>query len=478
MRKIFRPLLAFASVLALASSAFAADAAKPNVLLILMDNLGYGELGVYGGGATRGAATPRIDKLAAEGLRLTNFNVEAQCTPSRASLLTGRYPIRSGNPEVPVTTPRYGLVQWEVTLAKMLGDAGYTTAAFGKWHLGRTAGRYPTDMGFDEWVGIPNSSDESNWPNNAMFRADAHPAIELAYVMQGRKGAAPEKLKLYDHQARRLIDGELTERTVDFMQRSVKAGKPFFAYVPYTMVHHPMLPHPDFDGKSGNGVWGDTLMQIDAYTGRLLDALDKMGVAKNTLVIFMSDNGPEMMEPWRGSAGPWRGSYFTGLEGSLRVPFIARWPGHIPAGRVSNEIVHEMDIFPTLANFGGGVVPSDRPIDGVNQGDFLLGKKDKSNRDGFVVYVGKEIFGVKWRDWKMMSKEMDSGEAPIKQYSIPHIYNLLLDPREERPMTNTYENFWVVNPLVQILAEHMASLKKYPPIAPGTPDPYTPPTSP
>ncbi len=478
MRNLLRAFALAAASLVLAANAVAADVSKPNVLLILMDNLGYGELGAYGGGITRGAPTPRIDQLAADGLRLTNFNVEAQCTPSRAALLTGRYAIRSGNPEVPVMTPLYGLTQWEVTMPKMLGEVGYTTAAFGKWHLGRTKGRFPTDLGFDEWYGIPNSSDESNWPDNAMFRGDSHPAVKLTHVMQGRKGEEPKEVKLFDHQERRLIDDELTEKTIDFMQRSVKANKPFFAYVPYTMVHHPMLPHPDFDGKSKNGVWGDVLMQIDAYTGRLLDEVDKLGIADNTIVIFTSDNGPEMMEPWTGSAGPWRGSYFTALEGSLRAPFIMRWPGKVAEGRVSNEIVHEMDLFTTFANISGGKVPTDRAIDGIDQTAFFTGKQGQSNRDSVVVYVGKELFGVKWHDWKMMSKEMDSGEKPIKQYSIPHIYNLLLDPREERPMTNTYENFWVVRPLVQVLAEHMASLKKYPPIAPGTPDPYVPPTAP
>jgi arylsulfatase len=184
-----------------------------------------------------------------------------------------------------------------------------------------------------------------------------------------------------------------------------------------------------------------------------------------------------MVEPWVGSAGPWRGTYFTGLEGSLRVPFIMRWPGKVPAGRVSNEIVHEMDLFTTFATISGGKVPTDRAIDGVDQTAFFTGKQEQSNRDSVVIYVGKELFGVKWRDWKMMSKEMDTGTSPIKQYSIPHIYNLLLDPREERPMTNALENFWVVHPLANVLLEHMTSLKKYPPIAPGTPDPYSPPTA-
>ena len=190
LRKRITALLASAALLASPAIAKAPPAtpAKPNILIILMDNLGYGELGVYGGGVLRGAPTPRIDRLAGEGLRLTNFNVEAQCSPSRAALMTGRYAIRSGNPTVPISTPRYGLVQWEVTLAEMLSDAGYATGAFGKWHLGQTAGRFPTDQGFDEWYGIPNSSDESNWPDNPMFRPNSSPEATPEYVMAGRKG--------------------------------------------------------------------------------------------------------------------------------------------------------------------------------------------------------------------------------------------------------------------------------------------------
>jgi len=152
-----------------------AQTPKPNIVLVLMDNFGWGELGVYGGGILRGAPTPRIDKLASEGMRLLNFNVEASCTPSRAALMTGRYAVRTGNSTVPLETPLYGLVQWEVTMAEMLGDAGYASAWYGKWHLGHTKGRFPTDQGFDEWYGIPNSSDEALWVDNPRYRPDSDP---------------------------------------------------------------------------------------------------------------------------------------------------------------------------------------------------------------------------------------------------------------------------------------------------------------
>ena len=439
-----------------------------------MDNLGYGELGCYGGGILRGAPTPRIDRLASEGTRLLNFNVEAQCTPSRAALMTGRYAIRTGNASVPIDTQLYGLVQWEYTMPKMLSDVGYATSAFGKWHLGHTEGRFPTDQGFDEWYGIPNSTDEAAWPGNPMYRPDSDPFAAPEYVMESKKGESPKRIKIYNLAERRVIDRELTDKAKEFMVRHADAGQPFFVYLPYTMVHIPVLAHPEFEGTTGNGFWADALAQIDAYTGELLDTLETLGVTENTIFIFTSDNGPEMLEPYTGWSGPWRGTYFTGLEGSLRVPFIIRWPGKIPAGRVSNEIVHEFDLFTTIASIVGGKVPTDRVIDGVDQSSFLLGEQSKSNRDGFVIYVGYEIFGVKWQNWKMMLKELKTGTGPIEQWSIPRFFNLYLDPTEEHALSYEIEYLWVRFPANKILTAHMASLTKHPPIKPGTQDPYVP----
>ena len=265
-----------------------------------MDNFGYGELGVYGGGITRGAPTPRIDSLAAEGIRLTNFNVEVQCTPSRAALMTGRYAIRSGNGSVPITTGMYGLTQWEITMPEMLSDVGYATGMFGKWHLGHTEGRFPTDQGFDEWYGIPNSTDESLWPDQQQFnrvvKEKLSPYAVPEYIYEGERGSAPNKVKIYDSLARLEIDRECTDRAKDFIRRQAEAGRPFFAFLPYTQTHMPVVPSKEFAGKSGNGDWGDVLMQIDAYTGELLDTVDELGIADNTIFIFTSDNGPEMLQ--------------------------------------------------------------------------------------------------------------------------------------------------------------------------------------
>jgi len=474
-----RVMLAIILVVIFSVSVEAAES-KPNIVLIFMDNFGYGELGVYGGGITRGAPTPRIDTLAEEGIRLTNFNVEAQCTPSRSALMTGRYAIRSGNGSVPITTGMYGLTQWEITMAEMLSDAGYATGMFGKWHLGHTKGRFPTDQGFDEWYGIPNSTDESLWPDQPQFnevvKENLSPYAVPEYIYVGKKGSDPKKLKIYDSAERPEIDRECTDRAKEFIKRQAKAGKPFFAFLPYTQTHMPVTPSKEFAGKSGNGDWGDVLMQIDAYAGELLDTLNALGIADNTIFIFTADNGPEMLPGHNGWSGPWRGSYFTGLEGSLRVPFIMRWSGKVPAGLVSNEIVHEMDLFPTLANIIGGTVPDDREIDGVDQTDFFFGKQEKSNRDGLIVYVGNDLFGIKWRNWKMMFKEVERGTDEKKTFDFPRFFNLYNDPKEEYPLTKaTAGHFWVRWPMAELLKAHLASLKHEPPIISGTPDPYTPP---
>jgi arylsulfatase len=452
---------------------------QPNIVLVFMDNFGYGELGCYGGGITRGAPTPRIDRLADEGIRLTNFNVEAQCTPSRAALMTGRYAIRSGCGSVPITTGLYGLTQWEVTMAEMLSDAGYITGMFGKWHLGHTEGRFPTDQGFDEWYGIPNSTDESLWPEQAQFNAvvgeNLSPYAVPEYIYEAKKGSAPTKLKVYDSAMRPEIDREITNRAKEFIKRHGKSGKPFFAFLPYTQTHMPVVPSKEFAGKSGNGDWGDVLMQIDAYTGELLDTIEELGIAENTIFIFTSDNGPEMLPGHNGWSGPWRGSYFTGLEGSLRVPFIMRWPGKVVAGRVSNEIVHEMDLYRTFAGAAGGKVPDNRVIDSVDQIAFFQGKQEKSNRDAFIVYVGNDMFGVKWRNWKMMFKEVERGTDEKKTFDFPRFFNLYNDPKEEYPLTKaTAGHFWVRWPMGELLTAHVASLAEEPPITPGTPDPYKP----
>jgi arylsulfatase A-like enzyme len=446
---------------------------RPNIVFLLMDNLGYGEPGCYGGGVTRGAPTPRIDRLAAEGTRLTNFNVEAQCTPSRSAIMTGRFSIRSGTHSVPLGEGVEGLTQWEVTIAELLSGVGYATGHFGKWHLGSTDGRLPNDQGFDEWYGIPRTTDEAFWPSDQGAKAAGAPTEQ---IMEGRKGEKSRALADYDLNERRLIDAEITRRTIDFMTRSTSAGKPFYAYVPFTQVHFPTLPNPAFAGKTGFGDFPDALAEMDAHVGDILDAVDRLGVRDNTIVVFTSDNGPEATWPWQGSSGPWRGYYFTHMEGSLRVPFIIRWPDRVPAGRTSNEIVHEVDTFATFASIAGTTIPSDRPIDGVDQRDFLRGKSENSSREGFPVFVADRLEAVKWRNWKIVfyDEQRDWWTPPLK-LGQPKAFDLITDPKEEYPATGL-RSTWVAGPAMNIVADFEKSLKKYPPIAPGTPDPYTPAT--
>ncbi len=434
---------------------------KPNIVLVLMDNFGYGEVGVYGGGVMRGAPTPNIDSIAAEGFQLTNYNVEAECTPSRAALLTGRYGIRTRLRKG--QEPRgvwYGIAKEEITLAEMLTDKGYATGMFGKWHLGDTEGRYPTDQGFDEWIGLPRSSDRAFWPDSTSF--DTTAGVPFTHVMSAKRGEKPKELEVYGRKKRATIDREITDQAIDFIERQAKAEKPFFAYLPYTQTHEPVDPHPDFHGKTGNGKFADVLAQTDAYVGELLATIDKLGLKENTIFIFTSDNGREGVPRSFGFTGPWRGGMFSPYEGSLRVPFLIRWPGKIPAKQVSNDIVHSIDLFPTIAKIIGTALPTDRTMDGVDQSGFFKGETGKSARESVMIYIGNDLFGLKWRNWKILFKDIDSDSYAIRNLAYPSVYNLLVDPKEEVPELNYLNDTWVDGPLYKVLEAFEASLEADP----------------
>jgi arylsulfatase A-like enzyme len=468
--------------LSCAANAQSPTAAKPNIVFILVDNLGYGELGVYGGGILRGAPTPRIDKLASEGTRLLNFNVEAQCTPSRSALLTGRFSIRSGTYKVTEGIPD-GLTLWEITIAELLSGQGYATGMWGKWHLGSAEERLPQHQGFDEWYGIPRTYDEAMWSaqnqTNGMWPSVGNKQgwnskiAPLEPIYEARKGEKAQQVGELTLEARRTMEAEITDRAVAFIKRNAAEHKPFYAYVSSSMVHMPTLPNPEFAGRTGNGDWADCLAEMDYRTGEILDAIHNAGIDDNTIVVFASDNGPEATDPWEGDSGPWRGTYFTAMEASLRAPFIIRWPGHIPAGRVSNEIVHIVDMYPTLARVGGAKTPTDRPIDGIDQLDFFLGKQENSNREGFPAYVGDRLYAVKWHNWKMHLVWQVNMYDPPLTLPEPKIINLLTDLKEERDLNAKAS--WLAVPITKMLMEWESSLRKYPPIKMGTPDPYIPP---
>jgi arylsulfatase A-like enzyme len=442
---------------------------KTNIILVLADNLGWGELGCYGGGAIRGAPTPRIDALAKQGIQLLNFNVESDCVPTRSALMTGRHPVRTGALQsVPAGLPQ-GLIPWEITIAELLSKAGYATGMFGKWHLGDKEGRYPKDKGFDEWYGIPRTTNESMFTEQVGFDPEV---VDVPYVMEGFKEKPAEKKEIYDLEMRRRIDGVLTEKSCDFIRRKVAAAEPYFLYVPLTQLHFPTLPHRDFEGQTKKGDFADSMIELDARVGQILDTLNETGTQDDTLFIFASDNGPEYRRPWRGSAGMWTGTYHTSMEGSLRVPFIARWPGKISPGSISNEIFHVVDIYSTLAAVAETSVPQDRPIDGVNQLPFLKGETQTSAREGFVYFIKNEMRAAKWRDWKMhfvWEKEPNEGANHLE---TPYLFNLVQDPKEETDVSSTQG--WVRGPIRKMINAFQATLKDTPPIPPGAPDDFLP----
>lgn len=438
---------------------------QPNIVLIVADNLGWGELGCYGGGALRGAPTPRIDKLAQQGLLLHNFNVESDCVPTRSALMSGRHPIRTGCLQsVPPGLPQ-GLKRTEITLAQLLSQRGYATAHYGKWHLGDIEGRHPSDRGFDEWYGIPRTTDESQFTSSVGY----DPGVaDLPHIMEGRCGEPSRNVKLYDLDSRRTIDEELVERSVNFIERQRAAGKPFFLYLPMVHLHFPTLPHRDFAGKSGVGDFADSMMEMDYRVGQICDALQRLDIEEETLLIFCSDNGPEFRAPYRGTAGPWRGTYHTAMEGSLRVPFIVRWPGRIAPGRTSNEMVHVTDLYATLAALAGASLPQDRPIDGINQLPFLLGEQETSLREGFLFYIKNELRAVKWRDWKLhfyWEPEVNEGKGKLES---PYLFNIKSDPKEETDVL--VFNTWVMGPMLRMVKAFNESVQAHPNTVPGAPD--------
>ena len=441
---------------------------QPNIVFFFWDNFGWGELGCYGGGVLRGAPTPRIDALAAEGLKLLNFNVEAQCTPSRSALLTGRHAIRSGTQAVPITGGPDGLTRWEVTIAQALSDAGYATGMWGKWHLGSDPeNRSPVDFGFDEAVWCPRTADEVLWTMQSYFpngEVTAEPyagatkiPLEPEPIYSRKKGEKHEVVATYDAEFRAGFDRKITEWASDFMQRSKEAGKPFYVYLPYTQVHIPPIPDPEYAGKTKRGNWADILTQMDDFTGVILDKLDELGIADDTIVVWASDNGADTtyrfpaIDPdpvggqWHGFSGPWRGGLFTALEGSNRTPCIVRWPGKVPAGKVSNELVHEVDWYTTLLNAAGAKVPGDRMIDGMDMRDFLLGDAEESGRDIVLCLQGNRLQAAKWHQWKVHLFKQDDFYSTWSPLNMPLLYNLEWDPREEHQVD--FPHGWVAHPI-------------------------------
>ncbi|MCP5045177.1 MAG: arylsulfatase [bacterium] len=446
-----------------------ADERRPNVVLMLSDNLGFGELGSYGGGTLRGAPTPRLDQLADQGLRFTNFNVEVECTPSRSALMTGRHPVRSGTWRAANAGLPGGLAPWEVTIAEGLSKAGYDTAMFGKWHLGDSKGRYPTDQGFDQWWGFPFSTNVASDSVQVGF----DPAVaKIPQLLEGVRGEPVREVEPYTLDNRPLIDERIAARSIAFLREHADDERPFFLFVSWSLMHHPYLPHPDFAGRSGNGPFADMMLEHDHRTGQILDALEELGIAGDTLVVYASDNGPDSAHyPVVSNSGPYRGYLGSAFEGSIRTPLIARWPGRIEPGRVSNEIVAMVDLYPTIADLAGVEMPGDREIDGITQSPLLLGESDHSARESVLFFSGRTLLAVKWRRFKVFLTGDDPSpkNRAWRRLWAPLIYNVEQDPREEFDIT--LDNLWLLQPAVRKIYEFLFSVDKEGLILPGAEKP-------
>jgi uncharacterized sulfatase len=422
------------------------SAPKPNVIVVYCDDLGYGDIGCYGSTAIR---TPHVDRLAGQGLRATDFYAcSGICAPSRAGLLTGRYPFRSGMTGNPYpadearaqTAIRHfgnqmaafgsmdqheqyytaGLSDRELTLAQALKAAGYYTAMIGKWHLGDFSGQpqfNPRRFGFDRYFGVPHSNDMRPCP---LFRDER---MEVADVL----GILPS------------ITGRYTAEAVDVIETA--RGRPFFLYLAHTMPHQPLAASEAFAGRSSAGRFGDAVEELDWSVGQIVAALDRTGVADDTLLIFTSDNGPW----YEGSAGALRGGKGQSYDGAFKVPFVARWPRRIGAGRVTGELLTNLDLFPTLLALAGLALPRDRVIDGVDVLGVLDGSAIRSPRESFFYYHYDELQAVRFRQWKYIRHTnryvwpvpLDGEALPsrlgLKQLGpdrMPLLYDLRSDPGE------------------------------------------------
>ena len=401
-------------------------AERPNVVLIFVDNFGNGDLGCFGSTLHR---TPHVDRLAKEGLKLTSFYVSSGvCTPSRASLMTGCYPrrinmhVNGANGAVIRPLDPRGLNPDETTIAEVLGSAGYATGIFGKWHLGDQPEFLPTRQGFDEFFGIPYSDDMTK---------DKLPAIwpELPLMRGERVIEAPPD--------RDFLVKRCTDEVVSFIERHRE--QPFFVYVPHTMpgsTPHP-FSSPAFRGNSRNGAYGDAVEELDWSTGQILAALDRLQIAKKTLVIWTSDNGAVQRNPPQGSNAPYRGHGYDTSEGAMRMPCVVRWPGKIPAGQTCDELCSTMDWLPTLATISGAALPR-QPIDGGDISSLLFGEagaKSHWDEQGFAYYFMDQLQAVRSGPWKLYlpiaGKYLNLGRKTAPDPSTLQLFDVRHDVHED-----------------------------------------------
>lgn len=413
--------------------------AQPNVIIIFIDDEGYGDVGCYG---ATGFQTPHIDQMASDGIRFTNFYAaQPVCSASRAGLMTGCYPNRIGIAKALFPKHKIGLHQNEYTIGEMFQDQDYATACFGKWHLGWQQEFLPLQHGFDEFVGLPYSNDM--WPRSN---------VTGEKLPQGKGRARFPELPLIEGDESigtitSMADQDMlttlyTEKAVDFINR--KSEDPFFIYLAHTMAHIPLGVSDKFKGKSEQGLYGDVMMEIDWSVGEVIKALEENDLTENTIVIFTTDNGPWLnFGNHGGSAGGLREGKLTNWEGGQRVPCVMKWPTTIPAGKVCNQLACTVDLLPTLASLTEGEL-SDNDIDGVDITSLLKGEFDTKPRETILYYFGQNnLNAVRKDNWKLVlphtyktyegkpGKDGASGWTGKKVVETPELYNLRRDPAEQ-----------------------------------------------
>ncbi len=404
-----------------------APASRPNFVIVLADDLGYGDLGCQGHPTIR---TPRIDRLAAEGLRFTQFYAAAEvCTPSRVGLLTGRLPIRGGlhcgARRVLFPDSKGGIADEETTLAEALVPLGYHAACIGKWHLGHEPRFLPTHHGFDRYFGIPYSNDMSpaHSAGGKLMRWPATPLVR--------------DLETIEHEPdQRLLTARYTDEAIAFLRAEQAAqsrdpDRRFLLYLPHTMPHVPLFASDRFQGRGPRGLYGDVVEELDHSVGRLVDELEQLALAANTLVLFTSDNGPWIEQGNAGgSAGLLRSGKGSTWEGGYRVPAVFYWPGRIPAGGTTTELASALDVFATCVSLAGGAAPADRALDGGDLSPVLLGS-GPGPRQTVWFYRGPELFALRQGPWKLHQKtQAGYGQAQPDSHDPPLLYQLDHDPAE------------------------------------------------
>ncbi|MAT70206.1 MAG: arylsulfatase [Planctomycetaceae bacterium] len=459
---------------------------RPNIVWLVVDDMGYGDPGCYGGGAVIGAATPHIDQLAAGGLKLTSCYAQQTCTPTRSAILTGRLPMRTGLTRPILAGDKITKNPWadEVSLARLLSDAGYSTLLCGKWHVGEEEGMRPHDVGFDEFYGyypaqkeISQRVDERRYPGlvrDPRRLAAFEGAGPEDHLTHGFKGGRTERLaQIRSIQDMGRADAVLTEFTVEKIKQLAAGDKPFFLEHCFMKVHCDNFRNPDLASLSESKYpYKEAVSEVDMHVGAIVDALDQAGVLENTLIFFTSDNGPQM-DAWP-DAGytPFRGAKGTTFEGGVRVPGIASWKGMIQPGRVSNDVFDLMDLFGTALTLAGAstdALPADRYYDFVDQTSFLLHDQGRSNREAAYFWWGSELMACRMHEYKIHVKVVLS-QAPHMHIDLsvvndvglaPWFFNLHVDPKEEMTVGHRLDP-WMATVIGKLKA-HAATFKTYPP---------------